>query len=63
MQVTIHLGEFLSFEQEMLLYISCLPVDYRIEDENDDERSDDVQENIGPKTINIDIPEVHSITG
>ena len=47
----------------MLLNISCLPVDYRIEDENDDERSDDVQENIGPQTINIDIPEVHSITG
>ena len=63
MQVTIHLGEFLSFKQEMLLYISCLPVDYRIEDENDDERSDDVQENVCPQTINIDIPEVHSITG
>ena len=37
-----------------------LPVDYGIQHENTNERSDDVEDDVGPQTVNVDVPEVHS---
>ena len=39
-----------------------LPVDYGVQDENSNEWGNDVQYDICPQSININIPEIHPET-
>ena len=39
-----------------------VPVDNCIQNENANQRTDDVEDDVGPKTVNVDVPEIHSET-
>lgn len=39
-----------------------VPVDDSVEDQDHTERSDDVEDDVGPQAVDIDIPKIHSRT-